>query len=77
MQSRNDRWALIPAAGLGSLVSESRCPTCRSAVKHEQVAQSGTPPGFWLRLAWLWQKPLPLETDVLKELLARSQGTQS
>jgi Uma2 family endonuclease len=25
-------------------------------------------PGFWLRVAWLWQRPLPDEIDVLKEL---------
>ena len=25
-------------------------------------------PGFWLRVAWLWQKPLPNFLEVLREL---------
>ena len=25
-------------------------------------------PGFWLRVDWLWQQPLPRVLDVLKEL---------
>ncbi len=32
-------------------------------IYHSQVVA-----GFWLRVAWLWQDPLPLETDVLKEI---------
>ncbi len=27
-------------------------------------------PGFWLRPAWLWQKPLPKKSKVLAEMLA-------
>jgi Uma2 family endonuclease len=26
--------------------------------------------GFWLRVAWLWQDPLPMEEDVLREIRA-------
>jgi hypothetical protein len=25
-------------------------------------------PGFWLRVKWLWQEPLPKVLDVLREL---------
>ena len=25
-------------------------------------------PGFWLRVEWLWQEPLPKTLDVLREL---------
>lgn len=32
-------------------------------IYHSQVVD-----GFWLRVEWLWQDPLPLETDVLREL---------
>jgi Uma2 family endonuclease len=28
-------------------------------------------PGFWLRSAWLWQRPLPKPSAILKELMAR------
>jgi Uma2 family endonuclease len=30
-------------------------------------------PGFWLRLAWLWQVPLPKKSAALKEILG-AQG---
>jgi hypothetical protein len=26
--------------------------------------------GFWIRPAWLWQRPLPSKTQVLKEIVA-------
>jgi Uma2 family endonuclease len=30
--------------------------------------ESLTLPGFWLRVEWLWQAPLPQTLDVLREL---------
>jgi Uma2 family endonuclease len=35
------------------------------------ILQSKALPGFWLRVAWLWQSPLPDEIEVLKEVLGR------
>ena len=32
------------------------------------IYRSATVPGFWLRMAWLWQEPLPPVLDVLREL---------
>jgi Uma2 family endonuclease len=32
------------------------------------VYRSQVLPGFWLRVAWLWQRPLPAVLSVLKEL---------
>jgi hypothetical protein len=32
------------------------------------VYRSQVVPGFWLRVDWLWQKPLPKALQVLKEL---------
>jgi len=32
------------------------------------IYRSQVVPGFWLRVEWLWQEPLPLEVDVLREL---------
>lgn len=32
------------------------------------VYRSEVIPGFWLKVSWLWQKPLPRVLDVLKEL---------
>ena len=32
------------------------------------VFRSESVPGFWLRVAWMWQDPLPNELDVLREL---------
>lgn len=34
----------------------------------EGVYHSAAVPGFWLRVAWLWQEPLPAVLDVLREL---------
>jgi Uma2 family endonuclease len=33
------------------------------------VIASQALPGFWLRIAWLWQDPLPDETEVLAEIM--------
>ena len=33
----------------------------------EGVYHSAQLPGFWLRVAWLWQEPLPDEFDVFRE----------
>ncbi|MDE3088869.1 MAG: Uma2 family endonuclease [Chloroflexota bacterium] len=32
------------------------------------VSRSKVVDGFWIRVAWLWQDPLPLEEDVLREI---------
>jgi Uma2 family endonuclease len=34
----------------------------------EGIYRSQVLPGFWLRVAWLWQRPLPAVLSVLKEL---------
>ena len=34
----------------------------------EGVYRSAVVPGLWLRVAWLWQEPLPPVLDVLREL---------
>lgn len=34
----------------------------------EGVYRSRVLPGFWLRIDWLWQQPLPRVLDVLKAL---------
>jgi len=34
----------------------------------EGVYRSAVLPGFWLRVEWLWQQPLPRVLDVLREL---------
>jgi len=34
----------------------------------EGVYHSETISGFWLRIEWLWQEPLPKVLDVLREL---------
>ena len=35
---------------------------------NEGVYRSGTIPGFWLRVEWLWQEKLPAVLDVLREI---------
>jgi Uma2 family endonuclease len=32
------------------------------------IYRSHVIPGFWLKVGWLWQRPLPRVLDVLKEL---------
>ncbi len=34
----------------------------------EGVYHSEALPGFWLRVEWLWQEPLPKTLDVVREL---------
>jgi Uma2 family endonuclease len=34
----------------------------------EDIYRSEVLPGFWLRVEWLWQEPLPKTLDVLREL---------
>jgi len=34
----------------------------------EGIYNSRTVPGFWFRVTWFWQEPLPLLLDVLREL---------
>ncbi|MCB0252488.1 MAG: Uma2 family endonuclease [Anaerolineae bacterium] len=34
----------------------------------EDIYRSAVLPGFWLRVGWLWQQPLPRVLDVLREL---------
>jgi Uma2 family endonuclease len=36
---------------------------------HSQVL-----PGFWVRIAWLWEKPLPDPSEALAEIEARNAG---
>lgn len=37
-------------------------------VGHQDVYQAAAIPGFWLRVEWLWQTPLPPILDVIREL---------
>jgi Uma2 family endonuclease len=37
------------------------------------VLQSKALPGFWLRIEWLWQEPLPKKVPILNEILATSE----
>ncbi len=37
-------------------------------VEADGVYRSQVVEGFWLKVDWLWQEPLPLELDVLREL---------
>lgn len=37
-------------------------------VGHQNVYQATAIPGFWLRVEWLWQTPLPPILDVIREL---------
>jgi Uma2 family endonuclease len=45
----------------------------RSVRANRGVLRSEVLPGFRIRLAWLWQEPLPLETEILAELLASGE----
>ncbi len=37
-------------------------------VEADEIYRSQVVEGFWLKVDWLWQEPLPLELDVLREL---------
>jgi Uma2 family endonuclease len=54
-----------------SLTSQGRYRQLRPrrGVLHSQAL-----PGFWLRVDWLWQDPMPKKRAVLDELLGRGRG---
>ena len=35
----------------------------------DSTYHSAVLPGFWLRVAWLWQRPLPALADVTRQLI--------
>jgi Uma2 family endonuclease len=45
--------------------------TYREVRPQKGVLHSKALPGFWLRVDWLWQTPLPRQSVVLKEILGR------
>jgi hypothetical protein len=61
-----------------SILPHSRCDnkSARAWKRNYRLAFSDeegtyralTLPGFWLRVEWLWQEPLPKTLDVLREL---------
>jgi Uma2 family endonuclease len=36
---------------------------------HKGKVESGIIAGFWINVDWLWQRPLPLEPDCLKQII--------
>ncbi len=57
-QARRAEFYQLDAAGVYQL----------TAPNQEGIYRSAVVPGFWLRVAWLWQQPLPRVLDVLREL---------
>ena len=46
----------------------------REARARKGVLTSKVLPGFWLRPAWLWQRPLPNTIDTLRQILGDAAG---
>lgn len=57
-QARRAEFYQLDAAGVYQL----------TAPDQEGIYRSAVVPGFWLRVSWLWQQPLPRVLDVLREL---------
>jgi Uma2 family endonuclease len=57
-QARRAEFYQLDAAGVYQLIAPDQ----------EGVYRSAVVPGFWLRVSWLWQQPLPRVLDVLREL---------
>ncbi len=57
-QARRAEFYQLDAAGVYQLIAPDQ----------EGIYHSAVVPGFWLRVSWLWQQPLPRVLDVLREL---------
>ncbi len=57
-QARRAEFYQLDPAGVYQLIAPDQ----------EGVYRSAIVPGFWLRVSWLWQDPLPRVLDVLREL---------
>lgn len=57
-QARRAEFYQLDATGVYQLIAPDQDGIYRSTVV----------PGFWLRVSWLWQQPLPRVLDVLREL---------
>ena len=56
--TRRAEFYQLDPAGVYQLIAPDR----------EGIYRSAIVPGFWLRISWLWQRPLPRVLDVLREL---------
>jgi Uma2 family endonuclease len=57
-QARRAEFYQLDPAGVYQLIAPDQ----------EGIYRSAIVPGFWLRVSWLWQQPLPRVLDVLREL---------
>ena len=57
-QARRAEFYQLDPAGVYQLIAPDQ----------EGIYRSAVVPGFWLRVSWLWQQPLPRVLDVLREL---------
>ena len=57
-QARRAEFYQLDPAGVYQLIAPGQ----------EGIYRSAVVPGFWLRVSWLWQQPLPRVLDVLREL---------
>lgn len=45
-------------------------------VEAEGVYRSTILAGFWLKIDWLWQRPLPSATELMQQVMARGDGAE-
>jgi Uma2 family endonuclease len=61
-------WIVDPMKQRVILLQLTKTRAYREVRPRKGVLRSHVLPGFWLRPAWLWQDPLPLQTTVLAEI---------
>lgn len=60
-------WLIDPQRRQVEFYSLGQNRTHHLILPENGVFRSGVLVGFWLRVDWLWQKPLPKVLDVLRE----------
>ncbi len=64
-------WIVDPLERKVTLLRLGKDGEYREVRPRKGILQSKALPGFWLRIEWLFQEPLPKKSTALKELLAR------
>ncbi len=64
----SEYWLIDPMREVGEFYRLEKGHYQPVLVGREGVFRSSVVPGFWLKVEWLWQDPLPRLLDVLREL---------
>lgn len=61
-------WIIDPARREALFYQRQEDGGLRAALAADGIYRSMVLPGFWLRVEWLWQRPLPSVPDIVRQL---------